>query len=232
LPRKERLLTVAAGVAATLGAFLCAARLVAVSLFVVGGYILLIAPISRRFKLGVAMVALVTVLVVAQSERLQRFTRLADTDAVATRVQGSLNMNLVEVVLEYPAGAGLGSAVGTSIPFFLMHVAPRQIGMENEYGRIALEQSLIGVGLWVAFLGATLLRSPRGRTQQRWRTLISTTRCFVAFSWATALIGTGLLTSIPGTVLLLVGMGLLWNDKQKISARVPVRRAAAPVRAT
>lgn len=228
---RERMLTVAASVAAVLGVFLCAARLVAVSLFVIGGFILLVAPMARRAKVGLAALTLVMALVVSQSERLQRFSKLADTDAVAARVQGSLNMNLIEVVLEYPAGAGLGSAVGTSVPFFLLHLAPRQIGMENEYGRIALEQSLVGLGLWLAFICATLLRRPGVRKPTRWPIMIATTRCFVAFSWGAALIGTGLLTSIPGTVLVLVGIGLLWNDERRTGARAPVRRAAAPARA-
>jgi hypothetical protein len=209
---RERWLTIAAIVAAVLGVFLCAARLTAVGLLVVGGVTLLVTPAARRAKFGVAAVAIVVVLLVSQSERLQRFSLLADPDAVALRVSGSVNLGLLEIFLDYPMGAGLGSAVGTSMPFFLLHLAPQKIGMESEFGRIAIEQSLIGLGLWVVFIVLTLTRRPRRRKRSHWSVAIPSTRSFVAFSWLTAFIGTGLLSSIPGTLLVLLSMGLLWND--------------------
>ena len=62
--------------------------------------------------------------------------------------------------MDYPFGAGMGSAVGTSIPYFLADVAPEQIGLENEFSRILVDQGWFGLGGWLAFVGWLYVRPP------------------------------------------------------------------------
>ena len=101
-------------------------------------------------------------LVVARNdERLQRITTLEDSEFVSQRIAGSANEGFLELLIHYPFGAGMGSAVGTSIPFFLAHLAPEQIGLENEYSRILVDQGWFGLGGWLALLGGCSLAHPR-----------------------------------------------------------------------
>src|SRR5439155_15264724 len=99
--------------------------------------------IPYRVKAGLVAFGVIVAWFVAQSERFHRFLTLRDTEYVAQRVGWSVNRNFFEMLGQYPMGAGLGRAAGTSIPYFLMDLMTTpQVGMENEYGRIALEQSL------------------------------------------------------------------------------------------
>ncbi len=78
--------------------------------------------------------------------------------------------------------------------------------------RILLEQGLVGLALWVAFIVWLMIR-PQPARSDSWfvgRRLAWVT-CAVYF--ATGLIGTGLLTSIPQTCLLLLSMG--WVGAQQ-----------------
>jgi hypothetical protein len=149
---------------------------------------------------------------VVGSERLQRFTTLSDTEFVRERVSWSVNLDLVDVLVAHPIGAGLGSASGTSIPYFLQHLAGAQIGLENEYARIALELSPVGLLIWVGFIMWTILRR-RPPVSRHWALGAKIMRAFVLVSWATAFIGTGMLTAIPGTALLLLQMGILGRSR-------------------
>lgn len=228
--RREQTLYVAGAFAAVLGVFLCAARQPVVYLLVLGIVFLFSLPLTSRRRVTALLVIALVAGIVSTNERFQRSLLLTDTEKVAGRVQGSLNMSFVELLLEHPMGEGLASAAGTSIPFFMEGLAKPQIGMENEWGRIALEQSLLGLGLWVAFIGATLAQYPRAKTP--WlvaRRLIWT---LVGMLWATAFIGTGMLTSIPSTTLLLVFMGVLWGPLS-VRARSPrpARGGAQPAAA-
>lgn len=205
-----RLGFMAALVAAAVGVFICAARQPVVYLFALGAFALTLVRLAWRVRAALVVAAVVVGAIVVQSERMQRFTTLAQTEKVERRIHGSVNKEFVELILEHPMGEGLGSAVGTSIPHFLAHLAPRPIGMENEWGRIAVEQGLVGLGLWLAFVGATLLRWPgRGRPSF---VRLRLAWAMVGMTWATAFIGTGTLMSIPATALLVLYMGTLWRD--------------------
>ena len=81
------------------------------------------------------MIAVVALLV-PKEERLQRFETLYEADYVSSRVGISVNEGVWATMVEQPLGRGLGSAVGTSIPYFLASEAKPQIGFENEYNRI------------------------------------------------------------------------------------------------
>ena len=98
--------------------------------------------------------------------------------------------------------------MGTSIPGFLSHLAPRQIGLENEYSWLALEQSPLGLLLWVSFI-LWVVAGRRRPVSPEWRVGTRIIWANVTICWATAFIGVGMLTAIPGTPILLFGMGML-----------------------
>jgi hypothetical protein len=205
----EKGLMVAGLLAAALGVFLCASRIPVVLLLVMG----VVVVHWFRTRLGYLAPALLVGVIVAYlvqgNERLQRFASLQDANLVTERIQGSANLSVVELVLSHPMGTGLGSAFGTSIPSFLQHLMTQeQIGAENELARIGLEQSLIGVVLWVGFI-LWLLTRPRVGWPGGWAVAERLTWLFVLISWATALLGCGTLSAVPGTCLLLFQMGLL-----------------------
>lgn len=164
-------------------------------------------PLQR--KISLAPLLILGLLIILQTERLQRFTTLAEIEMVMERIYVSANMKFLEILGEYPLGAGLARAAGTSLPFFLEGVALPQIGLENEYSRILLEQGIIGLGLWLAFLSWLLVVQARRGTPQRHAEAVRH-RLILAYallSWATAVLGTGTLTSIPQTAILLLFMG-------------------------
>src|SRR5262249_39919079 len=140
------------------------------------------------YLLGLAGTVAVVVYFVAGNERLQRFTSLEDTEYVVDRIGGSVNLGLIDLVFDYPVGAGLGSAFGTSIPSFLQPLAPTPIGVESERGRIALEQSLVGAGLWLGFVGWFFTRR-RPSIAPAWALTVRLMWLYILMSWATALIG-------------------------------------------
>jgi hypothetical protein len=162
-----------------------------------------------------------------QNPRFQRFATLQNTEYVTDRVSQSVNSSLLDVVTNYPLGNGLGSAMGTSIPFFLMDLARPQMGLENEFGRIALEQGFVGLVLWFFFVAWLLTRFPPRR---RGASLVADRMMWVTtvVMWMTALIGTGLLSSIPGSALLLLYMGALVGMRRPAPVAKP-RPVTAPV---
>jgi len=205
----DRLLA-AAGVAAAVGGILmCAARL-PIILF---GVMMVVGWVVARFHLGIGVVAVglaaVGAAVAGTDERLQRAATLEDTEYVSERVQGSANVSFFELMRDYPAGAGMGSSFGTSIPYFLADRAPVAIGLENEYSRILVDQGLVGMGLWLAFLVWLLHRPPPVRLDVPWGLAAVFMYALVLTNWLTAFIGSGTLSSIPGSVLLLTQMGVL-----------------------
>jgi len=169
---------------------------------------------------GMAVLAVVVGLVVLQNERFQRFLTLEDTGYITERVSWSVNSSLLDVVTQYPLGNGLGSAAGTSIPFFLLDLAKPQYGLENEFARIAMEQGIIGLLLWLLFIGWLATRLPPRRRggslvaeRMMWATML--------VMWGTAFIGTGLLSSIPGTAFLLLWMGVVVGTRRPAPAARP-----------
>lgn len=221
----SRVLTVVALVASLLGIFLCAARSPVVQLLGILGLVVLVVGLSWRMLASIGALAVVVGFVVLSNPRFQRFLTLENTDYVTERVSWSVNTSMLDVLTQYPLGNGLGSAGGTSIPFFLMDLARPQHGLENEFGRIAMEQGLIGLVLWVLFLCWLFTRLPprrKGSSLVAERMMWAT----VLVMWGTAIIGTGLLSSIPGTALLLLWMGIVVGTRRP----APVARAAVAVK--
>ena len=144
-------------------------------------------------------------------ERLQRFTELQNSQMVSERVVGSVNMGFLEAAATYPFGNGLGGG-GTSIPYFLRDRIEKPVIIENEYARILLEQGLVGLALWVAFIVWLMIRPPPARSDS-WYVGRRLAWVTCAAYFVTGLIGTGLLTSIPQTCLLLLNVG--WVGAQQ-----------------
>src|SRR5207249_8901506 len=134
---------------------------------------------------------LVVAWVVAKDTRLQRFTTLADTDMVAQRVGISVNSSLLDVLTKYPMGNGLGGG-GTSIPYFLQERLHDPVLIENEYGRILIEQGVLGLIMWIAFIVWLLIAAWPGRVRKQYvgRLLLW---CAGAFSFIGAPVGSGLI---------------------------------------
>ena len=165
------------------------------------------------------------------NERFQRFKSLTDKEAVTERIAGSVNRNFLEILAEYPMGNGLGGG-GTSLPYFLEGQVRNPIGMENEYARILAEQGVIGFLLWMGFLIWFFQRVTVAFAKGAWSTPRKLLWCHVAIGFGTAWIGTGLLTSIPATVMLMLGAG--WAVMPPEALRVnplPDRRGWNPQRA-
>ncbi len=204
----KRRLGTAALAAAVLGVFACGARSPVLSLgfFTVAISVRMI----KRPALGLAVLlaGLVVGIVVPRESRFQRFETLSETADVQSRVSGSVNLWFLDLVIEYPLGRGLGSAQGTSIPYFLAAEAKPQIGMENEYARIAIEQGILGVMLWISFLTWILFRNP-SRFQKLGGVADIGIWASCAFSWVQGFIGTGVMGSVPATMILMIYMGFL-----------------------
>jgi hypothetical protein len=223
----HRVLTVLALVAGALGLFICAARSPVVQLGIILVLLLLVTRLSLKLLAGMSVLALVVGVLVLRDERFQRFLSLEDTGYIAERVSWSVNTSLVDVITQYPLGNGLGSAAGTSIPFFLMDLARPQYGLENEFARIAMEQGIIGLLLWLLFLGWLFTRLPPRRREgslmaerMMWATVL--------VMWGTADIGTGMLSSIPGTAFLLLWMGVVVGTRRPMPVRQARTVAPAP----
>jgi hypothetical protein len=142
---------------------------------------------------------------VSGEERLQRFMELQNSDAVVERVSWSVNMSFFEIAAKYPFGNGLGGG-GTSIPYFLQGRIINPVAMENEYARIMLEQGILGLLIWIFFI-LWLLRRHHESPNDAWYLgrRLAWVACAVFF--ATGLLGTGLMTSVPQTSLFLLLVG-------------------------
>jgi hypothetical protein len=206
---EEWLLLTAGLLAAGIGVFLCGARTPVVFLLLLVAFTVYQLKSRLHYVLLIGLLGAGVAYVVAGHERLQRFTSLEDSEAVTGRLHDSANVGLVDLVMEYPMGAGLGSAFGTSIPSFLQQVAPDEpIGAENEYVRIGIEQGVVGLALWIGFLGWFFNRTVL-RIAMNVGLLYSLTAFFVLISWGLAWLGVGILISIPSTAILLFLMGWL-----------------------
>jgi hypothetical protein len=213
----ERRLVLLALPLTVLGVFMAAAR----SPIVVLIAILIVTTASGQLRRGsligwVVMLAGVGYLVGTQA-RLQRFMTLRDTEFVAKRLHGSINMNFLELLMTYPMGNGLGSG-GTSIPYFLRQHAPRPIGLENEFSRILLEQGLPGLLLWVGFITWFCTRRP-AVARDSWGLIRRVLWYYCVIGFLTMPTGIGTFTSIPGTSVFMVSAG--W-----VATRAPRRPAA------
>jgi O-antigen ligase len=207
------------GVAASaIGVFLAASRSAAVVLIAMAALVTL----SGRLKRipWAAWVALILGIgwLVAATPRMQGFLSLEDTQYIKARVHGSVNEGFFEVMAQYPMGNGLGGG-GTSVPYFLQDLVKDSVGVENEYARIMLEEGIPGLMLWVAFIAWLLTRSAL-EPSDPWYTGRWLARLYCLIMFSGALIGTGTLTSIPATAMLMVCGG--W-----VAAPVLVRKRTA-----
>lgn len=222
----EKTLMFAALLSAMGGVFMCGSRSPVVALsvmFIVAGFLL-----RRRLEILVLMFVIIGFVIyqVSQDERLQRVSTLFDTDATLERVSASARLGVFDVIGEYPFGKGLGSAFGTNIPSFLAQYQIAQLGAENEMARIALEQSVVGVVIWLSALFWIIRQRMNGRNDLALRLLTA----YVIYCWATSLLGTGLLAAIPQTAMLFSYMGLCavsWRTAPVSSGPHPASRTGA-----
>lgn len=206
-PRIRLFLLLGAG-AAMAGVLLSATRLN----FVIGAVLVLVAIWNGRMKVrqrAVFVLLIVAVMIVALSnQRLQRFKSLSDTGYVGERIAGSVNRGFLDILITYPLGNGLGGG-GTNMPFFLQGQVRNPIAMENEYARILSEEGAVGLILWMGFLLWFLSRTRSIFGKGPWATgrrLIWGT-CVVEL--ISGMIGLGMLSSIPETAMLLLGIGFI-----------------------
>ena len=191
---------------------------------------LLATTLVARMRMSLRMTGLIAVaalgFVVASDERLQRFRTLEDTEGLQGRVYGSVNSTFFDYAARLPMGNGMGGG-GTSIPYFLQGRLRDPVGMENEYAHIMLELGIPGLLIWIAFIfwilaGYGAHQDPSLRILRRVGLI-----CVIAY-FGTGLIGTGMLTSIPQSALLLLlcGWGVARGDA--VPSPAPKRVTGAP----
>ena len=213
----ETYLAVAGLFAAFVGVFMSAARTHMIALAVLIVVITLSGKLwARNWGRWLAVVAAVGWLV-AGDARLQRFATLRDTEFISERIVDSVNSEFFDLLGEYPLGNGLGSGVGTSMPYFLEDRAPAQKGLENEYARIAVETGIPGLFMWLLFVAWAVTQRGRPRSDN-WSLASRVTRAAAATSFVFGLTGTGLLTSIPQTALLMLSIGWFTQSRSNADA--------------
>lgn len=203
--RWQRGLFAVAVLAALLGVFMTGARVHTVLAVV----LLLVVTLSGRIRVAqrIAWVGVILLvgLLVSKNVRLQRFMSLQDTDFVSERVSASVSYGILDVIAERPMGNGLGGG-GTNIPYFLQRRLHNRIAIENEYAKIALEQGIPGLALWIVFLVWVFTRHA-SRPGDSWRLGRRLAWVSSALYFGTAWIGLGLLSSIPQAAFLLLNTG-------------------------
>lgn len=234
IQRRERwqghLLTVALA-ASLLGVFMAGARTPMIVLAVLGALVTL----SGRLR-GYAWVSWVAIIVVvgwivSTDGRLQRFVSLDDTQFLTERWAGSVNDDFFDLMSEYPFGRGLAGG-GTSIPYFLQDRSQANFVMENEYARIVMEQGIPGLFLWGLFI-IWVLGKWRGPTSEPWHLLRRLVFANAAAYFVFALTGIGLLTSIPQSMVLMLGIGWIavgppQVQRERVSKAVQSAEVPAP----
>jgi hypothetical protein len=225
--RKLRLFALMGVTAALLGVLMSATRLN----FVAGSALILATVLGGRLKMsqrvGIVLVVLLLGIVALRNDRFQRFKSLSETENVEERLSGSVNRGFFEILLEYPMGNGLGGG-GTSIPYFLEGQVRNPIGMESEYARILCEQGVIGLGLWIGFIIWFLYRRVKLGGKVPWAGSRRLVWSLSVLALVTGLIGMGMLTAVPTTALLLLGMGwaatpmAVEGDESRLTRRQPI----------
>ncbi|HEX6570490.1 MAG TPA: hypothetical protein VF055_00615, partial [Steroidobacteraceae bacterium] len=214
-------------VVAGLGVFATGTRLPFVLMLVVAGGALFSGSMRVGHKMRWVVIGAIVAWTVSGEERLQRFMTLSESDLVAERISGSVNLTFFELISQYPLGNGLGGG-GTSIPYFLQDRVRTVVSMENDYARLALEQGIPGLLLWLAFLVWLFTRWPATDASSRLPRRLM--RICAAAVFASGVLGLGLLTSIPSTALLLLTAGWMAlpervPDDGEILAVVPTEAA-------
>jgi hypothetical protein len=200
--------------AALLGLLMSAVRLHSL----VAGVLIVVATFSLRSKFGYVLTWLILIFsigwLVSGEQRMQRFMELRDTEMVAERISWSVNMNFFEIAAQYPFGNGLGGG-GTSIPYFLRGRIHNPVTMENEYARIVLEEGIMGLVIWIIFIGWLLTR-PLDSRHDPWYLgrRLAWVACIAFF--ANGLLGIGLFTSVPQTCLSLMLVGWVGSRQSRL----------------
>jgi hypothetical protein len=193
--------------AAMMGVFLAASRSHTVMLCAVMLFALSTGKLKMLSRTSLIVILLCTAWLVSNNERLQRFSTLLDAEFITERVASSIDLPFLEAALEYPFGVGMGGG-GTNIPFFLREQILEPVAAENEYVRIMLEEGLLGLGMWVLFID-WLVTKPLLATRES--SLGARLAWFVTIGYfVMACLGTGLLTSVPQSLLLLLAAG--WSS--------------------
>ena len=204
--RRRDVVICLAGIVASLGGVLmCASRSAAVLASIP---VLALLYEKRRTATAYVVTGVVVTLlafIVVSEPRLQRFTTLNDSEFVSQRVTGTMKLSIAELISQYPFGNGLGAG-GTSLPYFLANRVSNLVLVENEYARIALEEGILGLMIWISFL-VWLFVVPGTERFAILGTHPVFWTCLASF--LTGIIGSGLLTAIPGTPLLFLMMGWL-----------------------
>ncbi|HEX2092488.1 MAG TPA: hypothetical protein VHG28_08815 [Longimicrobiaceae bacterium] len=216
LPWRHRQIIMAGLVATVLGVFLSASRMhfmvltVLVMVSVFGG------RLGMAGRVGWVFVLAGLGWLVSMEERLFQRILSLNTDTILERLSWGVNQSFVELMFRYPLGNGLGGG-GSSIPYFLRSLVRDPIWIENHYATIMLEQGLPGLLIWVAFLFWVFLRRTT-RRDDPWY-LGRRLAWFAAGAYfAQGLIGVGLLTAVPFTILLLLCVG--WISVRQPGASV------------
>jgi hypothetical protein len=223
-PGLRRNLLYAAVAATVIGVFLSASRTSVVFLGAIALGFLTAGKLRQIPKFGWILLGVFLVVMVGTSSRMQRFLSLEDTRYVKNRIHGSVNESFLQIAAEYPMGNGLGGG-GTSMPYFLASQVRHPVQIENEYGRILLEEGLPGLALWLALFMWTITR-PLPRKTEKWYTGRWLARVALACGFLIAPIGTGLLTSIPGTATVMFYIGWI-TAPNVVRAKKPVQQPAA-----
>jgi hypothetical protein len=220
----RRWLLVAGMAAAVVGVFMAGARVPVVQLTVLLAVITFSGKMSAHLWIGWALMLAGIGYIVSGEERLQRFLSLQKTEEVFERLEYSVNMSFLELVVTYPLGNGLGGG-GTSVPYFLRYLVQNPIWIENEFCRILLELGVVGLGMWLGFVCWFLAR-PAPRQAHPWSLGCRLLWFACLANFLLALLGTGMMTAIPQTALLFLGMGFLVVPRQAMRKRPPPARAA------
>lgn len=190
-----------------LGVFMGASRSQAAILILMLGGAFILGHLSVKVIVRSAIAVACVGWIVLHNPRMQRVMTLQNTDYVEQRIGISVNESFIDALVDYPMGNGLGGG-GTSVPFFLLDRLHDPVTIENEYGRILLEQGIPGLLIWIGFL-LWVVTSPLPQRNDGWRLLLRLLRVYLAICFVLASTGTGFLTAIPGTALWLLFVGLI-----------------------
>jgi hypothetical protein len=209
-----------------LGVFMSATRVNALILFALIVTSIFTGRVKGAYRFRWLILLALLAYSVGGDERLQRFRSLQDPEFIAQRFGDSVNVSFFELVRKYPLGNGLGGG-GTSVPYFLQNRIRNVVVMENEYARILLELGIPGLLMWLLFIGWVFTRRQIKKTDMFY---FGRRLAFVAVvsTFATGLIGTGMLTSVPSTAIVLLLTGWIVAPEVRFAPRL---RAAGFVEA-
>jgi len=208
----RRLLLGSATIASFVGIFMAAARTHMITAAGIALVVTFTGRLSRRQWVRWALAIAVVAYVVSGSVRLQRFTTLADRTSVSERIGGSVNEDFLGIVSSHPLGRGLAGG-GTSVPYFLRGRNAAGAILENEYARIALEQGLPGLALWVSFIAWVLLKGAGRVDQDDWWLARRLVWVVCLSNFVSGMLGMGMLAAVPQTAIMLLVLGWMTTTR-------------------